>query len=194
MSCRGISQGGDGKTLEIAGPGHLMPGPDISFLPESDDYQTQMSEFDEPKPPTIPNWVFLFVAVLLAGVAGFWWTKPQPDGQDQTKSVPVALPPDIQYADLSLRQPPAPIGDHRLKPPAGLRARMTSDVIISVKAYVDVTGAVIGAVPLRQGDPLIDELGVLAAESVMKWRFEPARDQGLKVPGQAVVHVPFSAK
>ena len=68
------------------------------------------------------------------------------------------------------------------------------DVIISVKAYVDVTGTVIGAVPLRQGDPLIDELGVIAAESVMNWRFEPARDRGVKVPGQTVVRVPFSVK
>ncbi len=161
----------------------------------SDEESSQsMLKSDEPKPPTIPNWIFLVVAVLLAGVAGFWWTKPQSDGQDQTKSVPVALPPDIEYADRSLRQPPAPIGDHRPKPPAGLRARMTSDVIISVKAYVDVAGAVIGAVPLRQGDPLIDELGVIAAESVMNWRFEPARDRGVKVPGQTVVRVPFSVK
>jgi hypothetical protein len=149
---------------------------------------------DQPKPATIPNWIFVLVAVLLSGIAGFWWTKPPSADQDQTKNVPVALPPDIEYSDQSLRQPPAPIGDHRPRTPAGLRARMTKDLIIAVKAYVDVTGTVIGAVPLRQGDPLIDELGVFAAESVMKWHFEPARDRGVKVPGQAVVHVPFSAK
>ncbi len=150
--------------------------------------------------------VLMLTAMLLAGVAGMRLrippgaVAPPAAGQDDVagmadsglSAIPVALqrvlPPDPNPP----RRPPVPINEYRPSAPAVLRERMTNDVEIAVKVYVDETGAVFDAVPLRYGIPVTDDLGTFAADAARRWKFEPARRGAVRAPGQTIVRFRFA--
>lgn len=82
----------------------------------------------------------------------------------------------------------------RIEPviPASLRNSITSEVNVAVKVYVSANGEVIGTMPVKQGDPVADQLGVLAADAVTRWSFEPVLQNGLPSAGQTIVRMKFT--
>ncbi len=75
-------------------------------------------------------------------------------------------------------------------PPAGLPARPgTSDTIVPVRAEVDEQGRVVGAQVLAGEERLAEE----ARRAVLRWRFAPARKNGVAVPASVEVPVVFGA-
>jgi hypothetical protein len=76
--------------------------------------------------------------------------------------------------------------------PGSMRNSIAGEVTVSVKVYVGANGEVIGTIPVRQGDPTADQIGVLAAEAVNRWRFEPVQQNGLPVPSQTMVQFRFA--
>lgn len=76
--------------------------------------------------------------------------------------------------------------------PSSMRNSMTEEVNVSVKVYVGANGEVLGTIPVRQGDPTADQICVLAAEAVSRWRFEPVRQNGQPVAAQTMVRFRFA--
>ena len=147
------------------------------------------------------SWVLILAALMLAGVAGMRLRIPPDAVTPQARSaelagtglssVPVALPPVLPPDRNPPRRPPVPISEYRPDVPAALRERMTHDVEIAVKVYVDETGGVFDSIPLRYGIAVADDLGIFAAESARLWKFEPARRGGAKTPGQTIIRFRF---
>lgn len=71
--------------------------------------------------------------------------------------------------------------------PASMRNSIPGEVTVSVKVYVGANGEVMGTVPVRQGEPTADQIGILAAEAVTRWRFEPVLQNGQPVATQTMV-------
>ena len=149
----------------------------------------------------------MLAAMLLAGVAGMRLRIPPDavapqasagkvahpaDSNTSWGAIPVALPPVLPPDPNPPRLPPVPVSEYRPEAPSVLLERMTNDVEIAVKVYVDETGCVFDAVPLRYGVPVVDDLGVFAAESARRWKFEPARRGSVKTAGQTIIRFRFA--
>lgn len=116
----------------------------------------------------------------------------------QTPSGPPPVAPAPQPSATQAQTQPAasggPTPTRRVEPslPAGLKKSLRGDVSVSVKVYVGANGEVIATVPMKQGDPAVDQAGAIAAEAVKKWHFQPATQNGQPAASQTIVRFQFS--
>jgi hypothetical protein len=85
---------------------------------------------------------------------------------------------------------PKPV--HRVLPeiPDHLKDRVTADLRIPIRVYIDATGQVTGTSSLST-EPVAHRLSVPAIEAARQWRFEPARVEGRNVPSETIVEFFF---
>lgn len=88
--------------------------------------------------------------------------------------------------------PPTAVRQARPQVPAELRQRITRDVLINVRVYVDRAGKVEFAELLSDGTGENRELAALAVFASRKWQFAPANRDGKPVPAQAVLRFRFA--
>lgn len=107
---------------------------------------------------------------------------------------PGASAPGRAAASQMTVQAGGPKPTRRVEPviPASMRSSIAGEVTVSVKVYVGANGEVIGTVPVRQGDPTADQICVLAAEAVTRWRFEPVVQNGQPMASQTMVRFRFA--
>jgi hypothetical protein len=75
---------------------------------------------------------------------------------------------------------------------AGIRPRIKSLIAIDVRVHIDARGRVTSATPLtKQHSGLEDYLASRAVQAARLWRFEPAHEKGVAVPGTQTLHFVF---
>jgi hypothetical protein len=95
---------------------------------------------------------------------------------------------------VGIAAPPSAVSEVQPTIPAGIRSRLTGQVVIPVQVKVNVQGAVVKADAERQGrDSLRNYLVDQARKAAMEWKFTPARSKaGTNVAGFKTIHFVFA--
>lgn len=112
-------------------------------------------------------------------------------GATATRNPAVQVAVDTGSARSARFQPPSPVREAQPDIPADVRRRITSDVLINVRVYVDAGGRVQFAELLSNGTGANRDLASLAVFAARRWQFAPANSNGKAVPGQAVLRFHF---
>lgn len=72
-----------------------------------------------------------------------------------------------------------------------LKNSLKGDIIVAVKVYVAANGQVVGTVPMKQPDATANQLAAIAADSIKRWQFQPATQNGKPLAGETIVRLRF---
>ena len=116
-------------------------------------------------------------------------------------TTPAAAPTAAAVATRPAPPPPAaparvtePRAIHRVPPvvPVSIKPRITGTIPIDVRVRIDAEGRVTAATPVvKQPSGLHAYLAGRAVEAARLWRFEPARENGKRVPATETIHFVF---
>jgi hypothetical protein len=118
-----------------------------------------------------------------------------PSEADRTAPALVpAAPPVEAPAKILAAVPPAPLRKVQPRIPAGIRSRISGQVVIPVEVEVSARGRVIRAVAeTGEGDSVHRYLAEQAEKAARAWRFAPARTgKGAPVPGSKTIQFVFT--
>lgn len=112
----------------------------------------------------------------------------RPGEADRTTSAPAPRPV------VGIAVAPSPLSEVQPSIPAGIRSRLTDQVVIPVLVKVNDKGAVVKADAEKQGkDGLRNYLVEQARKAAMEWKFNPARNKaGANVAGFKTIRFVFA--
>ncbi len=117
-----------------------------------------------------------------------------PSEADRTAPATGAPPPVEAPAKILAAVPPAPLRKVQPRIPAGIRSRISGEVVIPVEVQVSARGRVIQAVAeSKDGDSVHRYLAEQAEKAAREWRFAPARTgKGSPVSGSKTIQFVFT--
>lgn len=183
----------------------ILPPPAVT-APAMRSADRQLQEFVPPRAPRAPRAESGALPDLPAVAPPVASSLPQLVSAGSAPPPRVAVPPSVEEArspvsvavDAMSRVrgakfvPPTAIRESRPQVPAALRQRLTRDVLINVRVYVDRTGKVEFAELLSDGTGENRELAALAVFASRRWQFAPATRDGKPEPAQAVLRFRFA--
>ena len=109
------------------------------------------------------------------------------------QNFPAATPKRAEPQEPAIAAIAAPRPLKRVEPTvsSAMKSSLKGDIIVAVKVYVAANGQVLSTVPMKQADAKANQLAALAADSVKRWQFEPATQNGKPLPGETIVRFRF---
>jgi protein TonB len=74
---------------------------------------------------------------------------------------------------------------------SALKSSLKGDIIVAVRVYVGANGQVLSTVPMKQNDAKAGQLAAIAADTIKRWQFEPATQNGKPMAGETIVRLRF---
>jgi hypothetical protein len=117
---------------------------------------------------------------------------PQMTPPSQPATAPPASRPQVEPAAIPITFSDPVVMRKILPPfPANLRFAIKDRVSVDVKVTIDATGKVVSAAPVNATTPPQKLLSPIAAQTALRWQFQPAKSNGQPVASETVITFKF---